>query len=255
MTTEPRQDNLAIVRANVQMFGLWRTLGDIIGYLFTGPVRDRFDARYGVRTAGNVATTAAGITDTNALVDAIRYVPISEQVMRHMLAGLTRVADPASLAFVDLGCGKGRALVMASWFPFRSILGVELSPQHAELAERNARDYLAKPRRGTVRCDRVTVACANALHVDFPEGDLLIFMHRPFRGHVFQGVIDRLHQLHEQTGRRVLIAYACPMERAMLERHPGFSMIQDVQVIVDEYRWSLWETRKAPALPVSAAAS
>jgi hypothetical protein len=34
------------------MFGVWRTLCDIIGYLFTGPPRDRFDRKYGVATAG-----------------------------------------------------------------------------------------------------------------------------------------------------------------------------------------------------------
>ena len=243
--TPPR---LAIVCNNLRMFGVLRTLGDIIGYLFTGPPRDRFDRRYGVQTAGNVDPAAAGVTDSAALTDAIRYVPISEQVMRHVLGNAARIADPAGLSFVDLGCGKGRALVMASWHPFRSILGVELSPQHAELAQHNLAGYLARPRHGKVRCASVTVACGNALHCDLPAGDLLIFMYRPFKGQVFQGVLDRLHQRHEQTGDRVLIAYVCPVERRMLERHPGFARLDDYQVIVDEHRWSLWEARRAGAV-------
>jgi SAM-dependent methyltransferase len=242
--TPPR---LAIVRNNLRMFGVLRTLGDIIGYLFTGPPRDRFDRRYGVQTAGNVDAAAAGVTDAVALTDAIRYVPISEQVMRHVLGNAARIADPAGLAFVDLGCGKGRALVMASWYPFRSILGVELSPQHAERAQRNLAGYLVRPRRGKVRCASATVACGNAQNCELPAGDLLVFMYRPFKGQVFQGVIDRLHQRHEQTGDRVLIAYVCPVERRMLERHPGFVRLDDYQVIVDEHRWSLWEARPAPA--------
>src|SRR5262245_51218114 len=101
---------LGIVRNNLRMFGLLRTLVDILGYLFTPPPRDRFDRAYGVRTAGNVDAAAAGVTDPTALADAIRYVPISEPVMRHVLATTARMADPASLSFVDLGCGKGRAL-------------------------------------------------------------------------------------------------------------------------------------------------
>src|SRR5882762_6389090 len=100
---------LAIVRNNLRMFGILRTLIDILGYLFTGPPRDRFDRTYRVLTAGNVELTAAGVTDPAALADAIRYVPISEQVMRHVLTHATRTADPAEVAFVDLGCGKGRA--------------------------------------------------------------------------------------------------------------------------------------------------
>jgi len=113
MPSQP--DKLAIVRTNLQIFGAWRTLGDILGYLFNRPPRDRFDRTYGVATAGSVEKTEAGVTDEAALADAIRYVPISEPVMRHVLDRATRVLDPATATLVDLGCGKGRALVMASW--------------------------------------------------------------------------------------------------------------------------------------------
>ena len=251
--TPDTQEKLAIVRTNLATFGLLRTLGDVIGYLFTGPPRDRFDRTYGVATSG-IVDAGAGFSEPAAVTDALRYVPISEQVMRYLLDDVTRRFDPSTLSFVDLGCGKGRALVMASWYPFRSVLGVELSTHHAELAQRNLRDYLARPRRGTVRCDRVTVTCANALTCDLPDGDLVIFMYRPFKGQVFQGVLDRLARLSAETGRRIVIAYVCPVEQRMLERHPGFAQLADVRVIVDEHRWSLWETRRGPAL-VAAEAS
>lgn len=243
--TEPSK--LDIVRNNLRIFGWWRTLGDIIGYIFTGPPSDRFDRRYGVKTAGNVEKAQAGVTDEAALVDAIKYVPISEQVMTDVLAQIRKVADPAQLSFVDFGCGKGRALVMASWHPFRAVLGVELSPKHADLAERNLRTHLAHPRKKQVRCKDVSVVCANALTCDLPAGDLVIFMYRPFKGQIFQGVLDRLHKLAASDGRRVLIAYVCPIERKMLERHAGYKLLADTQVIVDEHRWSLWECKPDPA--------
>jgi SAM-dependent methyltransferase len=238
---------LGIVRNNLQMFGLWRTLGDVLGYLFTGAPRDRFDRKYGVATAGVVEKAEAGVDDPAALADAIRYVPIREQVLRHVLTHATRVVGPRNVAFVDLGCGKGRALIMASWFAFRSILGVELSPRHAAIAERNATGHLARPRGPELACRDISVACGNALHCDLPAGDLLVFMYRPFKGQVFQGVLDRLHDHARRTGCRVVIAYVCPVERAMLERHAGFRKLAEFQVIVDEHHWSLWECR--PALP------
>ena len=241
MPSEP--DKLAIVRTNLQIFGAWRTLGDIIGYLFNRPPRDRFDRKYGVATAGNVEKTDAGVTDEAALADAIRYVPISEQVMRHVLNRATQVLDPATATLVDLGCGKGRAMVMASWYPFQAVRGVELSPQHAARAQRNLAAYLANPRGPDVRCRDLSVACANALHYDLPATNLLVFMYRPFKGQVFQGVLDRLHEFAARTGHRVVIAYVCPAERRMLERHPAFHQLQDHQVISEEHRWSLWECR------------
>lgn len=234
---------LDIVRNNLQMFGPWRTLRDVLGYLFTAAPRDRFDRKYGVATSGVVEKAEAGVADPTALADAIRYVPIGEPVLRHVLTRATRVAAPRDVAFVDLGCGKGRALIMASWFPFRSILGIELSPRHAAIAERNVTGHLARPRGPTPRCRDISIACANALHCELPDSDLLVFMYRPFKGQVFQGVLDRLHDHARRTGHRIVIAYVCPVERAMLERHAGFRKLAEFQVIFDEHHWSLWECR------------
>jgi SAM-dependent methyltransferase len=250
----PRQ-KLDIVRTNLEMFGAWRTLGDVLGYLFTSAPRDRFDRKYGVVTSGIVERAEAGVSDAAALADAIRYVPIREDVLRHVLTHATRAAPPGDASFIDLGCGKGRALIMASWFPFRSILGVELSPRHAAIAERNVAGHLAHPRGPAVRCRDIAVAHANALHCDLPPGDLLVFMYRPFKGQIFQGVLDRLHAHVQRTGSRVVIAYVCPVEQAMLERHPAFHKLADYQVIVDEHRWSLWECRPTAEPGTQAAVS
>lgn len=238
---------LAIVKNNLRMFGFWRTLVDILGYLFTAPPRDRFDRRHGVETSGSVEKSQAGVTDEAALADAIRYVPIAEKVMLNVLAQVERIARPEDCAFVDLGCGKGRGLVMASWYPFRQVVGVELSPRHAELAERNVERYLADPRGATVRCADIAVACENALTWEPPDEDLLVFMYRPFRGQVLRGVLDRLQEFHERTGHRVVIAYVCPLEEAAFRRHPGFTRVHDYQVIVEEHSWSLWECTSAAA--------
>jgi len=241
---------LAIAANNVRMFGVWRTLGDILGYLLTGPPADRFDRTYGVRTSGSVSKWQAGVTDEVALADAVRYVPVPEKVLRSVLAKVTQVIEPSTAAFVDLGCGKGRGLVMASWLPFQTVHGVELSPQHAELARTNLAGYLAKPRgRAVVRCADVTVHCANALHFDFPNSNLVIFMYRPFKGDVFTGVLDRLHAFHARTGHRVVIAYACPLEERLLEAHPAFTKVHENQVISEEMSWNLWECREAARLP------
>lgn len=236
----------AIVANNLRMFGLWRTLGDIIGYLFTAPPRDRFDRRYGVKTAGTVEKSEAGVTDQAALADAIRYVPIAAKVMRCVLAHAERVAPPGQFAFVDLGCGKGRGLVMASWHPFRKVVGVELSPRHAELAARNVDAFLARPRRAAVRCRDVSAVCGNALTFEPPDMNLFVFMYRPFKGQVFRGVIDRLDAFHRRTGHRVVIAYVCPLEESALRAHPGFTRLHDYQVIVEDHSWSLWECNGAP---------
>lgn len=246
----PRQ-MLTIVANNLRMLGVRRTLGDAIGYLFTAPPRDRFDRTYGVKTSGAVGKTQADISEQHAAFnDAVRYVPVPEQVLRSVLDGIERILPASQASFVDLGCGKGRALIMASWRPFRSVHGVELSPKHAELARKNVATYLAnRPGRKTVRCTDVQVHCANALEFEFPDTDLAIFMYRPFKGEVFTGVLDRLLAFHQRTGHRVVIGYACPLEERLLHAHPGFVHLHENQVISEELSWNLWEARAADPLP------
>ncbi len=58
--------------------------------------------------------------------------------MEHWSATLE--ASPFRLtdyAFIDIGCGKGRVVLLASEYAFREVVGVELNPQLASVARRN----------------------------------------------------------------------------------------------------------------------
>lgn len=56
---------------------------------------------------------------------------------RALMASLSAPVD--ELTFVDLGAGKGRAMLLASELPFRRIVGVEFSPELCDVARRNLR--------------------------------------------------------------------------------------------------------------------
>ena len=67
-------------------------------------------------------------------------------------------------AFIDIGSGKGRALLLASQYPFQRILGIELL---AELASRGEREYqqiqkrfaaVLRHRMRTRRCFRIRLS-------------------------------------------------------------------------------------------------
>lgn len=65
---------------------------------------------------------------------------------------------------------------MAKEFPFRDIVGVELSPRLAGIARRNAAIMTSRyPGRTAVR-----VLLADGGAFALPAGDLVIFMYRPF---------------------------------------------------------------------------
>jgi SAM-dependent methyltransferase len=240
MNYEPNaREKWNIVVNSYRMLGLGETLKGALAYLLEPSDNDTFDQRFGVSTSGSIEASNAGIEDELARSYAIRYAPTGERVMHYILRHALDGLDPSALTFVDLGCGKGRALIMAAHYPFREVIGVELSPEHSRAAE----DNLRRLRFGQhpLQCRNLRVACANALEFDYPDSDLLIYMYRPFLAAVMHGVAERLSKFQRATGRRVRIAYACPIEEAVLEAHPAFRKVLECQVISLDASWNLWE--------------
>src|SRR3984885_13557549 len=59
------------------------------------------------------------------------YQPTEPTLFGEMIESLMQVTPKINLpefTFIDIGSGKGRALLMASQYPFRRILGIELLP-------------------------------------------------------------------------------------------------------------------------------
>lgn len=72
--------------------------------------------------------------------------------------------DWSRFSFVDLGCGKGRALLLASRHPFLQILGVELDSNLARTARANLRAFHAPWQQ----CRTLAVHHADATAFDLP---------------------------------------------------------------------------------------
>ena len=245
-------EKFKIVVNTYRVFGFWETFKEIILYLLSQPPRDDFDRKYGVRTSGVTESSEAGITDETARSLAVGYVPTREVLIRHILKNTTTDLDLSDYSFIDLGCGKGRTLIMAAQLPFKEVIGVELSPFHCEVATANVESYVSN-RIHPVLCRNIRVDCINAADFTFPNTNLLIYMYRPFLGPVFKRVADNIRRFQAGTGCRVMIAYSCPNEEVMLEQYSGFVKRTEYQVISMDYSWSLWECQaeESPVLSCS----
>src|SRR6202035_689809 len=69
------------------------------------------------------------------------YYGISPSGFNQMMEALD--LDWPRFTFVDLGSGKGRALLLASRFLFRRIVGVEIAPELSEVAAANIQRFVA----------------------------------------------------------------------------------------------------------------
>jgi SAM-dependent methyltransferase len=144
------------------------------------PAQDDFDIRYGTDTGGLVNLWKYRIESPNAKY-GVSYGSTSERHIEVLLSPLPRAAS-----FVDLGCGKGRPLIVAAAMGFRTVIGVEFVRELVVVAREN----LCKTRTNAM------VVCADAACYEFPTGPLVVYLYNPFNAAVVSSVVQRL-RLHK----------------------------------------------------------
>lgn len=196
---EARRHPVATTRAVVKRLLLIPSLG-MPDFSKSADEEDDFDARYGVDTAQVVQVV---ITNSPNRVHGERYQTVPEEIIRWFIDNSG--VDPATTIFIDIGCGKGRALIVAAQYAFKSVIGVEYSQELAEICSLNLRK---------AKCaDRGRVIVEDAARFVPPPGDLLIFMNNPFKAEIACKVYARLRA---HPGR-VVLCY----------RGPGHDVIRD----------------------------
>jgi len=137
------------------------------------PVRDEFDRAHGTNTSGLVSLFRLHIGSSNKKF-GVRYQPCDPTVFSAAIEGIDR-----GRTFIDLGCGKGRVLIMAQEAGFRRIIGVEFSNALAGIARK--------------QCRFAEVITGDAAKYVFPKREpLCVFMYNPFAPPVLSEVIAHL---------------------------------------------------------------
>ncbi len=179
---------------------------------WTKQVRDTwFDLRHGVDTRG---VLYHGRFDDFAVQQAVHYETVENAPMHDGLASLG--VDPSGFTFVDLGCGKGKVLVVAAARGFRRLIGVELSPVLADAARTN----LARRRDARRTPVPATVLTQDARTFEFPPEPTVLFLFHPFFHGVMRTVLDNLRRSLAEHPREVHIVYVNPYLAEMLDGEP-----------------------------------
>lgn len=123
--------------------------------------------------------------------------------------------------FVDFGSGKGRVLYRAARYPFKRVVGVEISAALSSIARSNL-----EQNRRRLRCPEVEIVTTDVADFEIPDDMTVGYFYHPFAGDTFRRVIDRIVESIDRAPRRVRLIYACPAmedyvlatERFRLER-------------------------------------
>jgi SAM-dependent methyltransferase len=159
-----------------------------------------WDLLHSVETCGEIPITAFDF-ESEHKSPGLEYQSHHPKVLRQMLSAVDLQHE--RFTFVDYGCGKGRVLLVAAEFPFRSIVGVEFAPQLAELAQQNLKNY----RRGKTKCRDVTVLAMDAADYDLPSEPEVLFFYSPFTGAVMERVVGRIEDSLRRSPRDLFVLF------------------------------------------------
>jgi hypothetical protein len=174
-----------------------------------------FDRRFGTDTSGFVPAwmLQLGLTSNQ---HGHPYAGCHPTCIRD---ALSTIPDPARYSFIDMGCGKGRAMIVASEFPFLQIVGLELSEQLVKVANRNAEIIgAAYPGRTPIRPQ-----AADAVKAALPAGARVVFFYHSFGRTLLEQVVSRLGQEAAAQGEELFFIYENPVFFDILDAAPGFS--------------------------------
>lgn len=177
-----------------------------------GNLAHPFDQSLGIDASGALP---AYLLQTGQEADAsiTGYLGTVPSVMR---VALSAIPDPSSWSFVDLGCGKGRALAVASELPFRRIVGMEINPDLCKIAERNAR-IIATRHPGRTPIEVVEGDASRPL---LPAGPVVVSQYHAFHRELFSRMVVHLSACARERDLRFL--YINPVHGDLVDRTSDF---------------------------------
>lgn len=173
--------------------------------------RDGFDRRHGTDTSRLMQTRAA----SGYLVNRYETAHAAAIVRAIDAVGV----DPSRFTFVDLGCGKGKPLLLAAGRPFRRVIGVDISAPCLAIARRNVE-----------RCGlegRIELVQHDVTQYEFPPGPLFLYLFNPFPARILGVMLDRLSAHLTRTAEPVAIVYMNPEHADVVERTGRFRRVAD----------------------------
>ncbi len=202
-----------------------------------------FDLKYGTDTGGylrpdELRNEGIGGANTNDSMNN-GYSAVAPSVFREACRRW-RETLPLSAArteaytFVDVGAGKGRALLLAAEQPFRKVLGVELNEELARIAQNNLAQYNFAHRKRTARPRaKIRVVQQDAIEFRWPHPPLLVFLNNPFECALVEQFAAKLAIVAARGPSLVDLLYVNPGCADIFVQQGIFKPLWDAQIQMD----------------------
>jgi hypothetical protein len=214
------------VLASLRKRGLMKTIV-FIGHVLRDKYRKfaSFDLFHGTDTAGNATVEELDIAGENRN-HASPYQATPSTLFKKIADALPiRYED---YIFIDFGSGKGRALLLASNYPFKRIIGIEFSQELHRTAVCNVSKYRSRRQR----CFRIEPIYMDAVNYKLPLEPSIIYIFHPFDAEILRAVLTNIKESILHHPRDVRFIYYNPVHADVFNEF-GFKN----RTIFIEYDW------------------
>jgi SAM-dependent methyltransferase len=169
-----------------------------------------FDNQWNVDTGGIYRPSESEVHGQN-WAHGIRYQAVDANALRETLSGLG--VNHSEFTFLDFGSGKGRALLVASEFGFKRIVGVEYCADLNRIAAENLKRHPDMVRR----CKDIELITSDATEVGLPSDPLVMFLFNPFSRAVMSKVVNNVTDSFRENPRQMAVIYFTPYDADLWE--------------------------------------
>lgn len=182
-------------------------------------VERHYERRLGIDTASRIKLSDIGVDRP----DSRDSMPIGYAAFYSALRKVPM--ELSDSVFLDYGVGTGRAVCAAATFPFRRVIGIDISATLIDLAQANL------DRLRYRRAKHVELELIDATQYDVPPDVNLIYFFNPFAGDTLRKVLGKMSSSFQLHPRKMYIVFFNNdhFERIIVEEEKWLAKIQQTE--------------------------
>lgn len=159
--------------------------------------------KYGINTIKpeklKTLTIAEGDISKSSPYEAANYY-----ILENLLKNFRRLF-PEEKSLLDAGCGKGRVLVVAAYYGFTHITGVDFAEELCKEAERNMK-------KAKIKFPAVSykIVWNDILNFPLTGSDKVFFLFNPFNKEILEKFVEKIEWSLKDFPRTIYFLYASP---------------------------------------------
>lgn len=151
-----------------------------------------------------------------------KYGPVNPDFFREIMARLD--LPPNRYTFLDVGAGKGLAILLASEWRFKRLLAVEFAAELVAIGKQNVIRY----QEAHSRTIQVDWECQDFMLFPLPDEPTLLFLNNPFPTYIARRALEHIEAWLAAQPRDAILVYRKPdgTIAALLDGSPRLRIIE-----------------------------